>query len=53
MNKPAASDTWVAAGVRVGLDYGSVRIGVAKSDATGFLASPYQSVTQQNSQHFD
>jgi putative Holliday junction resolvase len=53
VNKPAASDTWVAAGVRVGLDYGSVRIGVAKSDATGLLASPYQSVTQQNSQHFD
>lgn len=28
-------------GVRVALDLGSVRIGVAKSDATGTLASPY------------
>ena len=28
-------------GVRFGLDLGSVRVGVAKSDGSGFLASPF------------
>src|SRR5262249_45559368 len=34
----------VRPGVRVGLDLGSVRIGVAASDATGMLAVPVETV---------
>ena len=32
-------------GVRVGLDWGDARIGVARCDADGILASPYATVT--------
>jgi putative Holliday junction resolvase len=32
----------VRSGVRIGIDVGSVRVGVAASDATGTLASPVQ-----------
>lgn len=31
-------------GVRIGLDPGDARIGVARSDVTGFLASPFETV---------
>jgi putative holliday junction resolvase len=34
----------VRAGVRLGVDYGSVRIGVARSDPDGVLASPLATV---------
>lgn len=33
-------------GVRIGLDPGDARIGVAKSDPTGFLATPVETVTR-------
>jgi putative holliday junction resolvase len=33
-------------GIRVGIDVGSVRIGVAKSDASGILATPVETVTR-------
>ncbi|MDX6371837.1 MAG: Holliday junction resolvase, partial [Nocardioidaceae bacterium] len=38
----AASAGWgrVRQGVRIGLDPGDVRIGVARSDPAGFLATP-------------
>ncbi len=32
------------AGVRIGVDVGTVRIGVARSDPSGFLASPLETV---------
>lgn len=35
-------DDRVGVGVRVGVDYGSVRLGFAKSDPTGLLATPYE-----------
>ena len=35
-------------GRRVALDYGSVRIGVAMSDSSGLLASPYQNFEAQH-----
>jgi putative Holliday junction resolvase len=35
-------------GRRVALDYGSVRIGVAMSDASGLLASPYENFDAQH-----
>jgi len=37
---PASGPAPVRAGVRLGIDAGSVRIGVARSDAGGLLASP-------------
>ena len=33
-------------GVRLGLDVGTVRIGVARSDLHGMLATPYETVTR-------
>lgn len=39
---------WVAQGVRVGIDYGLVRIGVAASDQTALLATPYASLEADN-----
>ena len=33
-------------GIRLGVDVGTVRIGVARSDASGFLASPLETVTR-------
>lgn len=33
-------------GVRIGIDVGTVRIGVARSDPTGFLASPHDTVSR-------
>ena len=39
------SSAWYAAGVRVlGVDYGEKRIGLALSDATGLLASPWKTM---------
>ena len=39
-NRAWASASWPAAGVWLGVDVGSVRVGVAKSDARAQLASP-------------
>ena len=39
------SSAWYARGVRVlGIDYGERRIGLALSDATGLLASPWKTI---------
>ena len=39
------SSAWYAAGVRaLGIDYGERRIGLALSDATGLLASPWKTL---------
>lgn len=40
-------------GVRLGIDVGKVRIGVAKSDPHGMLASPYKTIPRdlQNNEH--
>jgi putative Holliday junction resolvase len=37
------------AGVRVGVDVGTVRIGVARSDRDGLLATPLQTIDRQDS----
>lgn len=37
-------------GVRIGIDVGKVRIGIAKSDPTGFLASPLETVKRDNAE---
>jgi putative holliday junction resolvase len=40
------SSAWYARGVRaLGIDYGEKRIGLALSDATGLLASPWKTMT--------
>ena len=36
----------VRAGVRLGIDVGTVRIGIARSDLHGMLATPYETVTR-------
>lgn len=38
-------------GVRVGIDVGTVRIGVARSDRDGLLATPVQTVQRTNEKH--
>jgi putative Holliday junction resolvase len=38
----------VRAGIRLGIDVGTVRIGVSRSDASGFLASPLETVARAN-----
>jgi putative holliday junction resolvase len=36
----------VRSGIRLGIDVGTVRIGVSRSDASGFLASPLETVAR-------
>lgn len=38
-------------GVRIGIDVGTVRIGVARSDRDGLLATPVQTVQRTNEKH--
>lgn len=48
LNALDQSHGWVTQGVRVGFDFGSVRIGVAASDQTGVLATPHASLETEN-----
>jgi putative Holliday junction resolvase len=43
----------VRPGVRIGVDVGSVRVGVAASDADGLLASPVQTLARDRSRRSD
>ncbi len=45
-------DVWVR-GVRLGVDVGKVRIGVAKSDPDGILATPLTTIIRDNSDKTD
>lgn len=42
-------ESWVRRGIRLGIDYGTVRIGVARSDPDGLLAVPVETIPTEGS----
>jgi putative Holliday junction resolvase len=45
--------TAISQGVRLGLDYGTVRVGWARSDSSGLIASPGGAIENQEATFFD
>lgn len=43
MSDPTGTEGWIP-GRRIGVDVGTVRVGIAMSDATGFLAAPLETL---------
>ncbi|MEE6272205.1 Holliday junction resolvase RuvX [Georgenia wangjunii] len=41
----------VRPGVRLGIDVGAVRVGVARSDPSGFLATPVETLARERNRH--